>query len=94
MYIHPENRESFIGRRIVCILMENDPDPIPSGTKGTIEFIDDMGIIHPKWDNGRTLGLDSKVDMFEVLDRACQNPLYRECAVFFHNGCRNCPVFK
>ena len=31
------------GTRICLDSMENDPNPIPSGTKGTVEFIDDMG---------------------------------------------------
>ena len=73
--------------------MENDPDPIPSGTEGTIEYIDDMGMIHMKWDNGRTLALDP-TDMFELIEPKCTNGLYRECAVFYHNGCKGCPMFK
>ena len=87
-------REQLIGRRIKCILMSNDPDPILGGTKGTIDHIDDMGHIHVKWDNGRTLSLIPNVDMYEVLDKTCQNPLYRECALFYHNRCVGCPVFK
>jgi hypothetical protein len=87
-------REQLIGRRIVCTLMGADPDPIPSGSKGTVEFVDDMGIIHVKWDSGRTLGLDPKADMYEILDRSCQNGLYRECALFYHNNCKGCPMFK
>lgn len=94
MYISVDDRDSFIGRRVICILMGDDPDPIPSGSKGTIEFIDDAGVVHVKWDNGRTLGLDQKVDMFEVLDKTCQNGLYRECAIFYHHNCKGCPMFK
>ena len=86
-------RELLIGRRVLCLEMNDDPNPIPSGSKGTIQFIDDMGTLHVKWDDGRSLGL-VKEDMYEVLDRTCQNGLYRECAVFYHNGCKNCPMFK
>ena len=31
------------GTRICIDRMGKDPDPIPSGTKGTVEFVDDMG---------------------------------------------------
>lgn len=29
------------GTRICLDRMENDPNPIPPGTKGTVEFVDD-----------------------------------------------------
>ena len=94
MYIPKEDRDSFIGKRIILILMGDDPDPIPSGTKGTIEYIDDAGIVHPKWDNGRTLGLVPKVDMFEIIEPICTDGLFRDCHLFYNNHCKGCPVFK
>ena len=33
------------GTRICLDNMENDPHPIPPGTKGTVEFVDDMGTV-------------------------------------------------
>ena len=54
------------GTRIKLICMV-DIQSIPSGTKGTVEFVDDMGTIHMKWDNGRALGLISEVDEFEII---------------------------
>jgi hypothetical protein len=87
-------REQLIGRRVKCLRMENDPHPIESGTKGTIDHIDDMGHIHVKWDNGRSLSLIPNEDIYEILDKSCQNGLYRECAVFYHNYCKGCPMFK
>ena len=44
------------GTRICLDSMGNDPNPIPSGTKGTVEFVDDMGTVFCKFDNGRSLG--------------------------------------
>ena len=55
------------GTRICLDSMENDPDPIPSGTKGTVQFVDDAGTLHCKFDNGRTLGVIPGVDDFHVI---------------------------
>ncbi len=54
------------GMRVKLINMINDPNPIPSGTEGTIRLIDDAGIIHVNWDNGRRLGLIPNVDEYEL----------------------------
>ena len=54
------------GTRIELTYM-NDPQAVPSGTKGTVDFVDDMGTIHMKWDNGRMLGLVLEVDEFEII---------------------------
>ncbi len=56
------------GLRIVCDYMTDDPRPIESGTKGTIICVDDMGSIHVKWDNGRTLALLYDVDRFHLIE--------------------------
>jgi hypothetical protein len=74
--------------------MENDPQPIEKGAKGTIEYIDDAGHIHVKWDNGRSLSLIPNVDQYLILDKSCQNPLYRECPLFYHNHCKGCPKYQ
>lgn len=54
------------GTRIELIHMD-DEQAVPSGTKGTVEFVDDMGTIHMKWDNGRGLGLVPSVDVFKKI---------------------------
>jgi len=46
----------------------NDPfSPVEPGTRGTVAFIDDMAQIYMKWDNGRTLPLNSDEDSFRTL---------------------------
>lgn len=55
------------GTRIELIDMNDPYAPVPSGTKGTVEFVDDMGQIHMKWDNGRTLALVPSVDEFKTI---------------------------
>ena len=55
------------GTRIELINME-DAQAVPSGTKGTVVCVDDMGTIHMKWDNGRTLGLIPEEDSFRKIE--------------------------
>lgn len=44
--------------------MEDPYHPVPDGTEGNVEFVDDAGQIHMKWDNGRTLALIPGIDEF------------------------------
>ena len=55
------------GTRIEVISMGEDPRPIPSGTRGTVEVVDDMATVHCTFDNGRYLGLAYGEDHFRVL---------------------------
>lgn len=45
-----------------------DADAVPSGTTGTVTYVDDMGQIGMKWDNGRRLSLIPGVDSFSRID--------------------------
>jgi hypothetical protein len=55
------------GTRIELICMNDPYAPVLPGTRGTVKCVDDMGTIHPIWDNGRTLGLVSGEDAFRKL---------------------------
>lgn len=55
------------GTRVLLIHMGDDPRPIPSMTRGTVDFVDDMGTIHCHFDNGRCLGIIVGVDDFRKL---------------------------
>lgn len=55
------------GKRIRLIEMM-DPNPVEPGTMGTIEFVDDIGTYHVKWDNGRTLSIIPEHDKYEIID--------------------------
>ena len=51
------------GTRLKLISME-DPHGVPMGTVGEVDFIDDAGQIHMKWENGSFLALIPGVDGF------------------------------
>jgi hypothetical protein len=51
-------REKFPeGTRVVLDGMEDPYSKLKPGDMGTVSFVDDIGSIHIKWDNGSTLGL-------------------------------------
>ena len=51
------------GTRVILEDMDDIQAP-PSGTKGEVQYVDDMGQIHVKWDNGSGLALIPGVDKF------------------------------
>ena len=58
------------GTRIELIRMDDPYAPIPSGTRGTVDHVDDAGHLHMKWDNGRTLSVVPEEDEFRVIGKA------------------------
>lgn len=55
------------GTRVELDSMDDPYAPIPSGTQGTVEFVDDAGQIHMSWDNGRSLALIYGEDSFHII---------------------------
>ena len=45
------------GCRVICNYCADIYNPITQGEKGTVDFVDDMGTVHIKWDNGRYFGM-------------------------------------
>ncbi len=55
------------GTRLLLNSMNDHYAPVPPGTRGTVDFVDDAGQIHMKWDNGRTLAIVPSEDDFRKL---------------------------
>ena len=64
MDVETIKRQYQPGTRIRLQSMSDPYDPVPSGTEGTVMLVDDIGQIHMKWDNGRTLALVPGEDSF------------------------------
>ena len=55
--------------RRVRLISTTDPyTRLNTGDEGTVIFIDDLGTVHVKWDNGSSLGLVAGEDRWETLD--------------------------
>ena len=55
------------GTRIRLNHMDDPYAPVPDGTVGEVQYIDDAGNIHMIWQNGRTLSLIDGVDDFTII---------------------------
>lgn len=57
----------LMGKRVEMIQMIGEEERVPTGTKGTVVGVDDIGTIHVEWDNGSTLGIVQGRDQYVVL---------------------------
>ena len=69
------------GTRVYLLSMIDPHDPVPSGTRGTVEKVDDAGQLQMAWDNGRTLALIPNADEFRKLT-AGEAQLEEELEIF------------
>ena len=56
-----------VGAKVELVRMDDIQAP-PVGTKGVVEFIDDIGTIHVKWENGSSLGVVYGEDLCKVVE--------------------------
>ncbi|MDD3229253.1 MAG: DUF4314 domain-containing protein [Oscillospiraceae bacterium] len=57
------------GTRIRLDHMDDPYAPIPAGTEGMVQAVDDAGQLVMKWDNGRSLSLIPSEDYFSVIQQ-------------------------
>ena len=60
-------KKYLVGTRVELVLMDDIQAP-PVGTKGTVIGVDDIGSIMVSWDNGSGLSLAYGADICKVLD--------------------------
>ena len=58
------------GTKIRLNHMDDPYAPIPDGTVGEVQYVDDAGSIHMIWENGRTLSLIEGEDSFTIIKEA------------------------
>lgn len=56
-----------VGTRLELISMDDPYAPVPPGTRGTVQYVDDIGQIGIKWDNGSSLSLIPGEDSYRKL---------------------------
>lgn len=61
---------TLAGKRIELIRMEDPYTNLKEGDKGTIQFTDDIGQIHVKWDNGSTLAVVPEIDEYDIIEES------------------------
>ena len=54
------------GTKIKLICMEGEPQ-MPAGLVGEVTFVDDMGQLHMKWENGSSLAINYDHDAYETI---------------------------
>lgn len=53
----------------ICLDHMEDLCPVESGTCGWVQFVDDAGTLHCKFDNGRMLGVIPDVDKYHIIEQ-------------------------
>ena len=72
--IYNQNKVELLRQRYpegtrICLDHMEDLCPVESGTCGWVQFVDDAGTLHCKFDNGRTLGVIPDVDKFHKIEQ-------------------------
>jgi AbrB family looped-hinge helix DNA binding protein len=61
-------REKYlVGTIVECINMGEETRPVPTGTRGVVTSVDDIGSIHVNWENVSSLALIEEIDRFKVI---------------------------
>lgn len=72
-----EFKEKYKSGTVIELINMEDEQKIPNGTRGVVDFVDDMRTIHIIWENGPTLGLIPDVDSFKIVDKKKLNDEFK-----------------
>ena len=57
----------YRGLRVRLLSTTDGYTKLKSGDEGTIDFVDDLGTVHVKWDEGSSLGLVPGEDRYTII---------------------------
>lgn len=61
-------KNMYLPDTLIQLIYMDDKQAPPPGTKGRVLFVDDIGNIHVKWQNGSSLALIDGIDEFKVVE--------------------------
>lgn len=64
-----EMRKSLIGKRIRLVYTSDPYTRLVPGSEGVVDFIDDIGTVFAKWDDGSSLGMVYGEDTYSVVEQ-------------------------
>lgn len=68
-------KEKYVAGLKVELIKMYDLQAPPPKIRGFIDFVDDVGTLHIRWENGSTLGLKIGVDEFKIICPLCNQEL-------------------
>ena len=63
-----ELRKQYPVGTVIRLVWMDDIQAPPTGTLGTVRYVDDIGTIHVSWETGSSLGVVYGMDEIEKLD--------------------------
>ena len=61
----------LVGQRVRLLALSDPYTRLEAGAEGTIDFVDDLGTLHVRWDSGSRLGLVAEAgDRWEIITSA------------------------
>ena len=66
--------------------MKDNYNPVPNGTLGVVDHVDDAGQIHVKWENGSSLALLYDEDDFEIINEKTMKKAFERKIKYIDNN--------
>ena len=64
-----ELRKQYTTGTVVKLVRMDDIQAPPTGTIGTVRYVDDIGTIHVSWETGSSLGVVYGMDKIEIVQK-------------------------